>query len=175
MDLIERLRQLGFSSIDNSRLGTLPGPLFTQVFDHTLPNADYGEEWNFLKKLLVPEATIIPHLSKTLLKHDRPARREPVSVGEFWHCFGKWLVDQVFYSERGRDMTKNEIEDAKIAVKFGLSEDRQKTIVAAFNLGDDELGAAFLDHRTRLSNLIMVGNLLAIDETILASNSRQAK
>jgi hypothetical protein len=56
-----------------------------------------------------------------------------------------------------------------------MTEDRQKTIVAASNLGDDELGAAFLHHRSRLSNLIMVGNLLVIDETILASNSRQAK
>jgi hypothetical protein len=50
-------------------------------------------------------------------------------------------------------MTKNEIEDAKIAVKFGMTEDRQKTIVAAFKLGDDELGAAFLHLRSRLSNL----------------------
>jgi hypothetical protein len=60
-------------------------------------------------------------------------------------------------------------------MKDTMKIDRYQTMVAAFELSELEVGAAFLDHRQRLSNLIHTGSVLAIDETILASNSKEAK
>ena len=174
-ELVERVQRDGFKPIAVASLEPLPKGLYAQIMPRSLPVASSEQALNFLKLLLNPETTILPSMHEFLSRHDRPARRGPVGVGEFWLCFGKWLLHQVKYSNQAPYRVEGEIEYAYNSIKGGLTKDRYDTLLAAFQLEEEPLTGAFLDHRQRLANLVKPGNLLVIDESILASNSKLAK
>jgi hypothetical protein len=68
-----------------------------------------------------------------------------------------------------------EKEEAETVLKGAITPDRYSTLLAAFCLDDPTSGAAFLHHRMQLQKLVKPGTVLAIDETILGSNSKSAK
>lgn len=174
-ELLERVQRDGYRPIDASRVEPLPKGLYSQLMPRSLPDATSSKAFDYLRLLLDPQKTVLPAMEKLLAHHLRPARRGPVEVSEFWLCFAKWLVHQIKHSPQAPNRLEGEIEISYKGVKDQLTKDRYATLLAAFQLPEIPLNEAFLDHRQRLASFVKPGNLLVIDESILACNSRLAK
>lgn len=173
--MIEKLERCGFAPLDDSRLQKVPQPLRASLKVRNVPSATEDRALDYLKLLLCPQETMLANMTVVLSKHKRPARRRAVEQDEFWICFGKWLLQQICYSEQGKKLTHMEKEAAKRTIDGHVTVDRYETLLAAFCLNESASGEAFLHQRRQLQNLVKPGTILVIDETILGSNSKAAK
>ena len=113
-------------------------------------------------------------MTSRMALHDRPARRRPPSVKEFWIATGIKIWNNL---QRSRNMESSlaEAEAASKRLEGKLvSRDRGQMLQAAFAFQDDEWPSVISHLTCQWCEIINPGTLIVVDETILASESKQA-
>lgn len=115
------------------------------------------------------EATKVP-----MARKKRANRKREPTKREFLLTLGLWLRDQVLHSKHTPEDRLDELSEAQRRMKNAIVEDRRAAIAAGLRFSFDTTADLINSMRHALKNAVEFGQILAIDETILNTKSREA-
>lgn len=155
-------------------LQALESPLYCEPFVRLSSDNAPSTELDVFRLMLGPETVFIDYMSAHLERHSRPARSKAPSVREFWIATGIKIYNNLQWS-LSIDDERDKVQEAKRLLQSKLaSRDRHQVLQAAFSIEDSAWPSVISHLHSQWCENIHPGELLVVDESILASESKQA-
>ena len=164
----------GWRDASEDALLELELPLHSQISVAGFRRNENIDEWECLQLVLTPTVEFFNRVNSSLSGQKNRSRSKPMEKRE-WHLwFCVWMYDQIRGNLAESGVNLGPYETRRDRAFGELTRNRFEALRAAISMDESTFRGCVDDLRLVLHDMIVPGKILAIDETIISSESTSA-